>query len=207
MTDAAGNVVSYSGSPTGSPLIICFYPGTMIATPTGEVAVETLKIGDLVLTSEGKAEPVRWMGRQTVCTLFADPQRVLPIRVTAGALGENMPVRDLLVSPDHALLVDGILVHAGALVNGSTIRRERTVPVIFTYHHVELADQQLILAEGTPAETFVDNIDRLAFDNWDEHEALYGHLPSITELDLPRAKSARQLPAALRARLTGSIAA
>ena len=77
--------------------------------PNGEQPVETLKTGDLVLTAEGQARPVRWMGRHTVSRLFADPQRVLPIRVTAGALGENVPVRDLLVSPDHALLVDGIL--------------------------------------------------------------------------------------------------
>ena len=96
--------------------VACFMPGTLVATPTGEQPVETLKIGDLVLTAEGQARPVRWMGRHTVSRLFADPQRVLPIRVTAGALGENVPVRDLLVSPDHALLVDGILVQAGALV-------------------------------------------------------------------------------------------
>ena len=107
-------------------------PGTLVATPDGERAIETLAIGDLVLTNEGRAMPVRWVGRQTVSTRFADPLRVLPIRVAAGALAENLPVRDLLVSPDHALLVDGILVQAGALVNGTTIRRETQVPVVFT---------------------------------------------------------------------------
>jgi Hint domain len=195
LTDGAGNSVTNFGD------TICFYPGTSIATPTGERPVETLAIGDLVLTREGRTMPVRWMGRQTVSTVFADKLRVLPIRITAGALGPNMPVRDLLVSPDHALLVDGILVQAGALVNGSTIRREHAVPERFTYWHVELADHSLILAEGVPAETFVDNVDRLAFDNWTEHEALYGDLPAIPELSLPRAKAARQVPMAVRARL------
>src|SRR4051794_5328758 len=89
----------------GDDQVICFYPGTCIRTPVGEVAVETLRIGDMVLTAEGRAMPVRWLGRQTVSTLFADPLRVLPIRIAAGALAENLPARDLLVSPDHAILV------------------------------------------------------------------------------------------------------
>jgi len=97
------------------------------------------------------------------------------------------------VSPDHALLIDGVLIHASALVNGTTILRESRVPETFVYHHVELADHALILAEGVAAETFVDNIDRMAFDNWaergDEAEA-------IAEMDYPRAQSARQVPAA-----------
>jgi len=181
--------------------VICFYPGTLIATPEGECAVETMKIGDLVLTTDGKAAPVRWVGRQTVSTRFANPQRVLPIRVTAGALAEGVPARDLLLSPDHALLVDGALVQACALINGVSIVRETNVPVTFTYYHVELADHSLILAENAAAETFVDNVERMGFDNWAEHEALYGHLPAIAEMARPRAKSARQVPAATRARL------
>jgi len=125
---------------------------------------------------------------------------VLPVRVTAGALGENLPRRDLLVSADHALLVDGVLAQAGALVNGTTIRREADVPEVFTYWHVELADHALVLAEGVAAETFIDNVARLAFDNWDEHEAAGSEEP-IAEMDLPRAKARRQVPVATRRRL------
>ena len=177
--------------------VICFYPGTLIATPDGEKAVETLQAGDLVLTADGKSAPVRWMGRQTVSTRFADPLRVLPIRIKAGALAEGVPARDLLVSPDHALLVSDVLVQASALVNGVSVLREANVPVTFTYHHVELADHSLILAENTPAETFVDNVDRMAFDNWAEHEALTD-ASAITEMNLPRAKATRQVPLAIR---------
>jgi len=179
---------------------VCFYPGTLIRTPAGEMPVEALRAGDLVLTAAGETAPVRWMGRQTVSTRFGDALRVLPIRITAGALGEELPRRDLLVSPDHALLVDGVLVQAGALVNGTTIRREARVPEVFTYWHVELADHALVLAEGVPAETFIDNVARLAFDNWDEHEAAGSEAP-IVEMALPRAKSARQVPVAIRKRL------
>lgn len=180
---------------------VCFYPGTLVATPSGQRAVEDLARGDLVLTHDGQVRPIRWMGRQTVSTRFADPLRVLPIRIRAGSLDNNLPERDLLVSPDHALMLGGVLVHAAALVNGDSITRETDVPERFTYFHIELADHSLILAEGVPAETFVDNVDRMAFDNWDEHEALDDDAARIVEMELPRAKSARQVPYALRARL------
>jgi hypothetical protein len=143
-------------------------------------------------------QPIRWIGLQTVSTTFGDALRVLPVRIQAGALGEALPVRDLLVSADHALLVEGVLVHAGALVNGTSITRESAVPASFTYYHVELADHALVLAEGVPAETFVDNAARANFDNWAEHEALYGTQPGIVEMTFPRAKSARQMPGAVR---------
>jgi hypothetical protein len=178
-------------------LTLCFMAGTMIATPDGEIAVEALRPGDMVSLAAGGAAPVAWLGRQTIATRFADPLRTQPIRVMAGALDDNMPRRDLLVSPDHALLVEGLLVHAGALVNGVSIRRETELPEIFTYYHIELADHALILAENTPAETFIDNAGRMAFDNWDEHPGLL----ELVEMDLPRAKSARQLPSAIRASL------
>jgi Hint domain len=176
-------------------------PGTMIRTPDGEVAIETLKRGDLIVSTEGRAIPVNWIGRQTISTRFADPLRALPIRVKAGALGDDVPSRDLLVSPDHALLLGDVLVQAGALVNGISIVRETNVPQSFTYYHVELNDHSLILAENTPAETFIDNVDRLAFDNWEEYEALYPEGKAIVEMPYPRAKAHRQVPQAIRERL------
>jgi hypothetical protein len=88
----------------------------MIACPDEERAVETLSIGDRVLTSDGRVMPVRWIGRNTVSTKFADPLRVLPIRIAAGALADHPPVRDLLVSPEHAVLVDDLRFIGGQFV-------------------------------------------------------------------------------------------
>ena len=207
VTDQAGNTSSKSVNID----VTCFMPGTLIRTPAGEVAVELLEIGDQVLTVDGRSVPVRWIGRQTVSTIFANKDRVLPIRIRAGALVDNVPSRDLLISPDHAVLVEGALIQAGALVNGSSIVRERNVPGIFTYYHIELDDHSLILAENTPAETFVDNVDRLGFDNWAEHEALYPDGKHVDELPYPRAKSYRQVPLSTRvmlgarARVIGAI--
>ncbi|MCG2645516.1 MULTISPECIES: Hint domain-containing protein [Bradyrhizobium] len=187
--------------PANAQVVICFMAGTMVRIPSGEVAVESLKRGDLVATHDGRMMPVTWLGRQTVSTVFGDPLRVLPVRIKASALGHNIPARDLLISPDHAILVDGALIQAGALVNGSSITRENNVPQVFTYYHVELDDHSLVLAENTPAETFVDNVDRLAFDNWAEHQALYPEGKVIEELPYPRAKAHRQVPVAIRVRL------
>jgi hypothetical protein len=193
--DANGDDVTILADPA------CYFPGTMIRTPDGEAAVESLAIGDRVVTADGRVMAVRWIGRAAVSTRFADPLRTLPIRVRAGALAEGLPARDLLVSPEHALFVRDILIQAGALVNGVSIIRERAVPERFTYYHIELAEHALVLAEGTPAETFVDYIGRRAFDNWAEHEALYGDEPWIAELSYPRAQSVRQVPADIKAAL------
>jgi hypothetical protein len=187
--------------------VSCFLAGTSIATPAGERAVETLGIGDVITTADGGTAPVRWIGRRTLHAdgetgyRFADPLVYQPIRIRAGALGDALPVRDLLVSMDHAVLIDGLLVQAGALVDGVCVIRESRLPESFTYYHIELADHALVLAEGVPAETFVDNVMRMGFDNWAEHEALYGNAPSIAEMPYPRVQSHRQLPLEIRAQM------
>jgi hypothetical protein len=181
--------------------LVCYLSGTRIAVLEGEIAVEDLCPGDLVITAAGALWPIRWIGRQTVSTRFADPLRVLPIRIRAGAIAEDIPERDLLVSPDHAVLIGDILAHANALVNGTSIIRETNVPEILTYYHIEIAEHALILAEGLPAESFVDNVSRQQFDNWSEYQALGIHAAGIPEMDYPRAKSVRQVPRFIRARL------
>jgi hypothetical protein len=191
-----------------TPFPVCFLEGTTIATPDGDRAVETLVIGDLVTTADGTTRPVRWIGRQTVVAVFADPLHAYPIRFARGALGDGLPVRDLFVSPDHALLVDGVLVQASALVNGTSVTRAPAPAPRFVYVHIELADHALVLAEGVPAETFVDHVTRRRFDNFAEFEALYGaETAGIAEIELPRIKSARQLPRATRDRLAANAPA
>ena len=156
---ASGGQLNLDPDPVGQ---LCFMARTRILTPDGEIAIENLRKGNLVQTTDGRSVPVRWIGRQTVAPFFAGQLRS-PIRVRAGAFGDNVPSRDLLLSPDHALFVDGVLAIAGALVNGTSIVHESDVPVVFTYYHIEVDDHSLILAENTPAETFVDNVDRENF--------------------------------------------
>ncbi len=192
---------NHSGNGFISIDLVCYLSGTRIAVLEGEIPVEDLRPGDLVITAAGDLRPVRWIGRQTVSTRFADPIRVLPIRIRAGAIAEGMPARDLLVSPDHAVLVGDILANANALVNGISVIRETDVPEILTYYHIEIAEHALILAEGLPAETFVDNISRQHFDNWAEYVALGIEAAGIPEMAYPRAKSVRQIPRHIKSRL------
>jgi len=194
-------------APTGNP--VCFLPGTAIATPAGEVAVEQLAIGDLVTTAEGRAVPVRFVLRQTIATRFGPPERLQPVRVRAGALGGGLPLRDLVLTADHALLIDGLLINAGALVNGAGID---WVPLselgdTYTVYHIETEEHDIILAEGAPAETFIDYVGRQSFDNYAEYVALYGEERLITEAPYPRISTPRLLPPALKARLAGAVAA
>ncbi|MBS7543308.1 Hint domain-containing protein [Ancylobacter oerskovii] len=169
----------------------CFLPGTLVRTPDGDRPIEQLVAGDLVVTFDGEVKAISWMGRKTVSASSFDPLRVYPIRIQAGALGDNLPARDLFVSPDHAVLIDGMLVQAGALVNGDNITRHLGMPEEFTYHHVMLDDHSLIVTENVPTETFIDHVTITTFDNWQECPETAG---GLVELDYPRAKSWRQVP-------------
>lgn len=180
----------------------CFVPGTRIATPTGEVPVEALAIGDEILGADGKAVRVKWLGHRTLHPAFAASLDAMPIRIAAGALGEGLPKRDLLVSPDHAMLVEGCLVHAGALVNGRSITQLTGWQGDLQYLHIETEAHQLILAEGAATETYIDHDTRRRFDNHAEYVQLYPDEAQAAEpLDLPRVCFKRQLSQKIVAKL------
>jgi hypothetical protein len=153
---------------------------------------------------------VKWLGWQTVAPPFGMIEGQLPVVIAAGTLDDNVPTRDLRLTADHALLIDGVLVQAGALVNGSTIRRVPNAELgrRFTVYHIETDKHDVILAEGMPAETFIDNVSRRRFDNYAEYVALYaGEDGTMEELPHPRAMSARQVPAPIRSRIARRAAA
>jgi hypothetical protein len=142
--------------------VACFAAGTRIATETGPVAVEDLRVGDRVITHEGCDEPIVWIGHRTVnCGAHPKPETVWPVRVSTGAFGENVPARDLYLSPDHAVFVNHVLVPIKLLVNGTSIAQVKRTAV--TYYHVELPRHAVILAEGLPVESYLDTGDRANF--------------------------------------------
>jgi len=162
-TDSGGGI-------SDDPNNVCFLAGTRILTSLGEKPVEALRSGDLVATVSGRGapmKPVLWIGQRRIA-LAGNPaaDALAPVRIRAGALGEATPHRDLLVSPDHCLLLDGALVPARLLVNGTSITVERDLAEV-TYLHIELADHDAVLAEGAAAESWLDCGNRHWFANAD----------------------------------------
>jgi hypothetical protein len=142
----------------------CFVEGTRIETHRGLVPVEQLRLGDRVRTLVGgSAAPVIWTGRRdVVCGAFDDPARCWPVRVAAGAFGPAMPLRDVYLSPDHAVFVAGVLVPIRCLLNDATIAVQPRPRV--TYWHVELPAHDVLLADGLPAESYLDTGNRGSFE-------------------------------------------
>lgn len=151
----------------------CYCSGTLILTEAGEVPVEELAVGDNLVTLTGAVRPIRWIGRRSYDGRFiAGNRQVLPICITAGALADGVPARDLFLSPEHSLYIDGVLVQAKHLVNGATIVQEGRIDRV-DYFHIELDSHDVVFADGTPAETFTDCDNRLMFENGVGYPELY----------------------------------
>jgi len=155
----------------------CFGPGTLILTAHGEVPVESLAIGALVMTTNG-ALPVKWVSRQTFrrnASASWHPS-VVPIRVSRFAIDDQTPQRDLYLSQEHCLLIDGVLIPVKHLVNGRSIAFDDNAKMSETieYFGVELDTHEVIFAEGTPAETFQYAGGQIAWDNLGDYQDLYG---------------------------------
>jgi hypothetical protein len=143
----------------------CFRAGTRIGTTRGDVPVEQLQVGDQVVPLlGGKIEPIVWIGRRRInCMRHPNPKQVWPVRVAIDAFGSDQPHRDLFLSPDHAVFVDDVLIPIKHLINGTTITQ---VPVDeVTYFHIELSRHDVVLAQGLPAESYLDAGDRANFAN------------------------------------------
>jgi hypothetical protein len=146
----------------------CYLKGTHIATLDGETKVEDLKAGDKVLTASGGINTVKWLGFRKLNRSQLPAEHALrasPIRIFKGAFADNVPHRDLTVSPGHRFNFDGALVPALSLVNGVTIIQDFDIQQ-FEYYHVELEKFDMLLAEGAAAESYLEvGSNRNSFQN------------------------------------------
>lgn len=161
--DGDGNVIGSSDF-TNIENIVCFTPGTMIATPRGEVAVENLRVGDKVITRDNGIQEIRWAGaKQMGWHEFAANPHLKPVLVKAGSLGNGLPERDMMLSPNHRLLVANdrtalyfdeheVLVAAKHLVGGQGIHQVDSVGT--TYIHFMFDQHEVVLSNGAWTESF-----------------------------------------------------
>lgn len=144
---------------------ICFTPGTLIRTQSGERRIENLAVGDLILTRSGRSVPLRWIATTHLdaATLNRHPE-FRPVRIKASALGQRQPRQDLVLSPQHRVLLQGapiqlhfgeteVLAPAVHLVNGGTIEIARDLPEV-TYIHLLFDRHEIIDSNGLMTESF-----------------------------------------------------
>jgi Hint domain len=172
-----GPFKGYTGNGGGN----CFLRGTKIRTTEGERKIEDLAIGDLLPTMFGGLCPVQWIGHYSYKK--SDPSKpwaesARPVRIARSALAPNVPRADLYVTAAHSLLIDGVLVPAVLLINGTTITRYEPEGHEAEFFHVKLESHDVIYAEGAPAETLL-NVEESAV-NFAEYFRLYG-MPTSEE--------------------------
>jgi Hint domain len=161
----------------------CFLKGTKIETAEGERRIEDLVIGDRLPTMFGGMRPIQWIGRYPIKK--SDPSKpwvrdALPVRIAASALAPNVPHAELYVTGGHSLMIDGLLVPAGCLINGETITRHETANECdeLEFFHIKLESHDVIYAEGAPVDTLL-RVDECAV-NFADYFRRYGQ-PTIEE--------------------------
>ena len=185
-TGAAAVLMKVNSSRAGvgpSAVPQCLLRGTNIQTASGERKVEGLAVGDLLPTVFGGVRPIQWIGRFPIKK--SDPSRpwpkqAWPVRIARSAIAPDVPDANLFVTRWHALLLDGLLIPAGNLINGTTIRLdEAREEDKLEFFHIKMESHDAVYAEGTPVET-MGRVDESAV-NFAEYFRLYG-VPETEEI-------------------------
>ncbi|MFT9365121.1 MAG: Hint domain-containing protein [Gluconobacter sp.] len=151
---------SVVGGATGYNGQICYLAGSMILTPDGERAIETLKAGDQVTVCENGERHSRTILRvghshTTVGTSGLPDMDAVPVRIRAGALADGIPNRDLLVTPEHCMMLESTFIPVRMLVNGMTIAYDHSITE-YDYYHIETEQHAILTANGALSESFMD---------------------------------------------------
>ncbi|BAT18683.1 hypothetical protein AA0311_0893 [Asaia bogorensis NBRC 16594] len=157
---AISNLANYMGPYSGKvEFAPCYLPGTMIETPDGERAVESLRAGDEIIVYSADERSTRTItsigcGQSNVCASAFDDLSGWPVRILKGALSEGVPYKDLLVTSEHCLYLNGCFVPVRMLVNGLTIFYDKTVSC-FNYYHISMEPHAIVRANGALSESLI----------------------------------------------------
>ena len=181
------------GDRVAADFIPCFTPGTKIATNKGEVLVEDLQVGDRVFTRDNGIQELRWVGRHdlTRADLDTSPQ-FQPVLIQKGAIGNGLPERDLLVSPNHRILVTGanaalyfedteVLIAAKHMVLMEGIDHVETDRV--SYIHLLFDRHEVILSNGTWTESFLPADYTLRGVGSEQRREIYALFPELRQIE------------------------
>ncbi|WP_457649605.1 Hint domain-containing protein [Profundibacter sp.] len=162
--DADGNVIGTMEFHDIENVVPCFTPGTLIATPKGERLVEELAVGDKIITRDNGIQEIRWVGEKKLqWQELATNPHLMPILIKKGALGNDLPERDMLVSPNHRMLVANdktslyfeereVLAAAKHLVNNRDILQQEVMRI--SYLHFMFDNHEVVLSDGAWTESF-----------------------------------------------------
>lgn len=155
------------GTSDGTNLIICFLAGSMIHTPSGELAVERLSVGDEIVAYVDGKEMIRrvtWAG-QARCHVrphLPDDEAGYPVRILENAIADGVPYKDMLITAEHCLFFDGKFVPVRMLVNSRSIFYDKSI-TSYDYYHIETENHSIIMADGMLTESYLDTGNRRAF--------------------------------------------
>lgn len=200
VTFVDGTTEAFSRTETSIP---CFTPGTRIATPSGERPVEELQVGDRVHTRDNGIQTIVWAGQKTVsrASLAVAPQ-LRPVRIRAGALGNGLPERDMLVSPNHRMLIVSELAElyfeqSEVLVAARHLTTRAGINVVnvpgITYVHIMFANHEVVLADGAWSESFQPGDQTLAGVGEAQRQEIFALFPELdTDKGLQSYSAARR---------------
>ncbi|AGT11358.1 Hint domain-containing protein [Paracoccus aminophilus] len=174
--------------------ILCFAAGTLIATANGEIAIENLRVGDLVLTKDHGPQPIRWIGSTKLSAKdLAKHEKLRPVRIAAGALGAGFPASDLSVSPQHRVLVrsriaeklfgtDEVLVAAKQLLQIEGINIATDLAEV-EYFHMLFDQHEVVLANGTETESLYTGPMALSTVSPEARAEIFALFPELKDRD------------------------
>ncbi len=192
-TDGSGNILFTQFETIIIGDFICFAAGTLIDTPNGRTAVEDLVVGDLVETFDNGAQPVRWIKSRKIskADLAANP-KLTPIKIQAGSLGQNMPMQDLVVSPQHRIMVSSRLSKRMFGEREALVAAKQLLPIAgvdyadvdeVTYVHFMCDQHEIVFAEGMPSETLYAGKETLKTIPRESVEELFAIFPELHEVE------------------------